>query len=474
MMRAFLKTAILLLVLAASALRAEAIPIARVALSVGEATRVNAAGAVEPLRLGAQLSTGDRIITGKDAIAILVFSDQGRVSLRADSELVIRRYNVDASGADTRLELDLVRGAMRQISGDAARLQPERYRLNTPVAAIGVRGTDFLAKISGNAMETFVHEGMIVVLPRTNGCAEGASTAGCVPLAALSSSDASQYLRVLASGQVERRTVTPDDIERVFGIKLSAAALGGNTAAVSPGVVFVAGAGPDATRTLNGRDELVGPRASAEANRLSTLAAEAAAAMAAERAAQTPPPAAGGPATPVPVPVPVVTLPTQLVWGRFADADNIASQLLQPYAEASQGRHVTVGELGQYALWRNNPSGRFEPGMRGQVQFNLAGAEAWFAQSSGVSAAQVQGASLLVDFDRSQFGAGVSVAHAASGAAASFSVNGRINDEGNFWGGNASQRVAGALSRDGTEAGYLFTKEHALGTFKGVTLWNLK
>ena len=79
----------------------------------------------------------------------------------------------------------------------------------------------------------------------------------------------------------------------------------------------------------------------------------------------------------------------------------------------------------------------------------------------------------MVDFDKAAFGAGVNVAHAQTGPV-SFSVEGRINDEGVFWAGNASQRVAGALSRDGKEAGYLFTKEMASGTFKGVTLWNAR
>jgi len=457
MMRAFFKTAILVLMLATSALRAETASVARVALTVGDATRVNAAGVAEPLRLGTQLAAGDRIITGKDAIAILVFADEGRVSLRSASELVIRRYDVDPSGADTRMELELVRGAMRQISGNASRLQPERYRLNTPVAAIGVRGTDFLAKTSDTAIETFVQEGMIVVLPRGNGCADGAASGACAPIASLSSSDAGQYLRVVSTGQVERRSINSEEIERLFGIRLSSAGAGaGSAGSVAPGVVFVAGANAQVFNSLNGRDEWQGGKSGVQSGELAELAAAAAATM-----AQAAPPA-------------LAALPSQLVWGRFSDADSLPIQLPLPYDQAREGRHVTVGELGQYALWRENPSGRLDPALRGQVQFNLAAASAVFVQPSGVSAADVRGASLVVDFDKSAFGAGVTVDHVPTQATASFSVNGRINDEGVFWAGDAAQRVAGALSRDGTEAGYLFTKEHALGTFKGVTLWNAR
>lgn len=452
MIRAFLKTAVLLFVLAGSAAAAEHESVARVALSAGEAFRVNSLGVSEPLRLGNPLNTGDRIITGKGAIAILVFSDGGRVSLRPDTELVIRRYSVDPSGPGTRLELELVRGVMRQISGDAARLQPERYRLNTPVAAIGVRGTDFLAKISGGIMETFVQEGVIVVLPGGGVCAD--VSAGCRPIAVLTASDAGQYMRVLSSGSVERRAVNPEDLDSLFGVKLTGVGSASNNS-VAPGLVFVVGAGADAFKRLNGRDGWQGNSSDLTSDRVAQVAADAAYPL--PENTGLPPPA----------------LPTQLVWGRFSNAEEIPAGLLLPYADASQGRHVTVGELGRYALWRADPLDRLDPSLRGVTQFSLAASGAVFAQASGMSPAWVHQASLSVDFDKSTFGAGVTVASAQTGAV-SFGVSGRVNDEGVFWAGNASQRIAGALSLDGKEAGYLFTKEHSLGTFRGVTLWNAR
>jgi hypothetical protein len=32
--------------------------------------------------------------------------------------------------------------------------------------------------------------------------------------------------------------------------------------------------------------------------------------------------------------------------------------------------------------------------------------------------------------------------------------------------------VAGAISYDAKEAGFLFNRDNALGVFKGITLWN--
>jgi hypothetical protein len=143
------------------------------------------------------------------------------------------------------------------------------------------------------------------------------------------------------------------------------------------------------------------------------------------------------------------------------------------YENASQGRHVTVGELGEYALWRINPSGRLDPSLKGEATFNLNSAEAMLVQPNSTTAATVTAASLSVSFDRSTFAAGVNLSHQATGAV-SLNVTGRVNEEGVFVGTNANERVAGALSLDGAKAGYLFSKDVSAGTLKGVTLWTRK
>ena len=76
--------------------------IARVALAVGDTSRVNGSN-IEALRVGTQLQAGDRIRTGPDAVAIIVFADDGRVSVRPDSELWIKQYDIDPKGINTRI-----------------------------------------------------------------------------------------------------------------------------------------------------------------------------------------------------------------------------------------------------------------------------------------------------------------------------------------------------------------------------------
>jgi hypothetical protein len=291
-------------------------------------------------------------------------------------------------------------------------------------------------------METFVQEGMIVVLPRGGGCADVRASSNCRPMASVSASDAGRYLRVSASGQMERPLVSAEDLERLFGIRIGTDR--GSSATPAPGLVFVAGVGADVAGSLNSRGM------THEAGLLETRST------------------AFAPETPVAAPQ---KLPEQLVWGRFSSAASLPMQLPVPYSQAAAGSHVTVGEIGQYALWRTGANGPLDRTLAGKVDFNLAAAEAVFQQASGLSRAEVQAARLGIDFDRSTFSAGVTLSHAATGQVA-FGVDGRMSNEGVFWAGNAAERIAGAVSRDGSEAGFLFTKEHPAGTFRGVTLWN--
>lgn len=471
--------------------------VARVAVSVGDTRKVGSQGLVESLKVGSTLAAGERVRTGPDAMAILVFSDEGRISLRADSELLIRHYEIDPTGARTRIELELIRGTVRQISGQASRAQPDRYRLNTPIAVIGVRGTDFLAKTAGDAVEAFVHEGNIVLTPHAGACA-ASSSAACDPVAVASSVTGSRYVRLNATGQVEHREFRPGELEKVFGIELARASRqSGGVAGRSPSLgddfqlpigtrfisdtIFVAQGAAD----LQLASVALPPTPGATASNTPTPSVEPAPALPPPGPAATPAdastsnPVPSAPETQPPAVQPVsvapvlAALPKQLVWGRFSMANALPVDLLLPYAQASQGRHVTVGELGQYALWREDPSGRLDPSLKGQAEFQLAGASAELVQVSGITAASVTRASLSVDFDRSTFAAAVGLNHQATGDA-QLAVTGKVNVEGVFVGTNQTDRVAGALSRDGKEAGYLFSKDVTAGTFRGITLWGRK
>ena len=461
------------------ALHAEPQPVARVSMAVGDAQRIGASGQVTPLSLGTQLSEQDRIITGKDAMVILIFSDQARVALRPDSELLIRRYKVDPNGAETELQLDLLRGTVRQISGRAAQKQPERYRLNTPIAAIGVRGTDFLAKSGEGLVEAYVHEGAIVVAPLG-----GAGTPGEIPAANIGAGFGVQYSRADRSKNLERQNVGQNDVERLFGMRIAASVSTDRTAA---GNTAGNAAQPDKKdRTEQTVVASLAPARDRDATGVSMQSTASLAGGVVQSSVMmvpnTPelpsPPLVVPPVTspevlpPVTPPV-VVQLPTQLVWGKFSNPQKLPFTLPVAYADVKDGRHTTAGELGQYVLWRDGVNGPLDKSLRGQAQFALAAGEAFYQQAGKTLAVNLTDPRLQVDFDRLSFNTQIGLSGAGV-PAQQLNVSGRMNDEGVFLGTASGQRVAGALSRNGVEAGYLFKIDNSAGQYQGITLWNAK
>lgn len=461
------------------ALHAGPQPVARVSMAVGDAQRIGASGQVTPLSLGTQLSEQDRIITGKDAMVILIFSDQARVALRPDSELLIRRYKVDPNGAETELQLDLLRGTVRQISGRAAQKQPERYRLNTPIAAIGVRGTDFLAKSGEGLVEAYVHEGAIVVAPLG-----GAGTPGEIPAANLGAGFGVQYSRADRSKNLERQNVGQNDVERLFGMRIAASVSTDRTAA---GNTAGNAAQPDKKdRTEQTVVASLAPARDRDATGVSMQSTASLAGGVVQSSVMmvpnTPelpsPPLVVPPVTspevlpPVTPPV-VVQLPTQLVWGKFSNPQKLPFTLPVAYVDVKDGRHPTAGELGQYALWRDGVNGPLDKSLRGQAQFALAAGEAFYQQAGKTLAVNLTDPRLQVDFDRLSFNTQIGLSGAGV-PAQQLNVSGRMNDEGVFLGTASGQRVAGALSRNGVEAGYLFKIDNSAGQYQGITLWNAK
>ena len=148
-------------------------------------------------------------------------------------------------------------------------------------------------------------------------------------------------------------------------------------------------------------------------------------------------------------------------------------QLWVPYDTAAQGRTVTVGELGQYALWRNGPRQSIPTSLKGEVQFDIHAGEAYFQSGTQLLAAQISNPTLSINFDKATFSSSLTVTQAQIGST-SLQMSGKMNDEGVFSATSPGQVMAGAVSLNGKEAGLMFSRDFAGGAFKGMTLWNAR
>ena len=142
-----------------------------VSLVVGEARVVSADGAKHSIRRGITVRPGDRVETALGGHVHIRFIDDALVSVRPSSRLVIEEYQYDpARVAESQVRFRLETGVARAISGAAAEGAKERFRLNTPLVAIGVRGTDFVVNSQAEQTTAHVNQGAIVMAPLGAGC----------------------------------------------------------------------------------------------------------------------------------------------------------------------------------------------------------------------------------------------------------------------------------------------------------------
>ncbi len=96
---------------------------------------------------GLPLKEGDRLTTADGATAILKLDDGTRMTVRPNSELVLSQYKYRQDAQDNSMVMQLFRGGLRAITGLIAKSSPNAARIQTNTATIGIRGTDFDARI---------------------------------------------------------------------------------------------------------------------------------------------------------------------------------------------------------------------------------------------------------------------------------------------------------------------------------------
>jgi hypothetical protein len=104
-------------------------------------------GVETPIKGGDALFRMDVIITGQNGSVGLIFKDNSRLSLGADSRLTFREFRFAPGKNSLSFISELAHGTLQYISGVIAKLAPESVSVITPVATIAVRGTRFLVRI---------------------------------------------------------------------------------------------------------------------------------------------------------------------------------------------------------------------------------------------------------------------------------------------------------------------------------------
>lgn len=136
-------------------------------------------------REGQRIASGTTITTSADSQVVLKFNDGAQMVLGQNTEfrVVDSQYAANSPQAD-RAVFDLVRGALRVVTGFIGQRNRQVFALRTPQMTIGIRGTDFMVAI-GNQAFVSVSQGAVAV---SNGF--GTSVLGAGSVASVASSTA--------------------------------------------------------------------------------------------------------------------------------------------------------------------------------------------------------------------------------------------------------------------------------------------
>lgn len=420
--------------------------VGRVTLIIGQALAHNQKGEQRSLKRGDSVYVAETIETSAGGHVHLRFIDEGTVSLRPNSRLGIELYHYDKlEPKNSAIRFNLESGVIRSISGKATQAAHDRFRLNTPITAIGVLGTDFVVRAEPEKMWAGVYSGAIAIAALSDQCsANGLGACG----GATRLSEAMGSVMIEFNDRREKEKIVPLDPAVISKATSSDSKSDSNSMGSN-----------DSDSTVHPKEEF--PQASS--GRITVEEIKAANVAASLGGLQPSPPQSSRQLQPSP-----------FVWGRWHE-QRPGDTMTKPYPEAREGRIRTVGTE-EFILFRAPSSvAELEPHagtydfqlQQGQVHF-VGNGVSW--QTEKATIANLDAATLQVDFAQRQFNTHLEMSHPRAGSA-SLDLSGSIQNNGTFIGQDATGRVAGALSPEGEHAGMYFQRDIQSGSFQGLTDW---
>jgi hypothetical protein len=464
------------LLLAAAAAAALAVPPAQAAEAgkiifvAGDARLGEQAAA-----LGAPVGEGQLLSTGKDGYIYIKTVDKGLFILRPATRARIAAYHVDHDNpANTRIKFELLSGVARSQSGEAVKLARQNFRFNTPVAAIGVRGTDFTVFTDQDTSRVAVISGGITFSGFTGACRpEGIGPCEGGAGRELSAAQKGQLLQfrrgqaspqLLLDGALAPDMSAPPRPDEPVGKAAGLPVLPGLEAQKTVAIQQLA------QNTASGKGGT-----DAAPNIVTTPPVTE---VSPPPLTPPTPPVTPPPVTPVPPPVVVPPPPErQIVWGRWQPVLELAVKV-DLLAELNKGTEL-VARNDDFVLMRTPGKDYLVP-ERGSVGFSLQQGEAYIHSDNPAIAtvvAKIENGVLNFNFDKRSFATSFDLVNKAERVA--LQSKGDVASDGRFYGEsrfNAPTNINlnGVLSAEGGgTAAYLFDgRLSGNRSVNGATLWN--
>lgn len=136
----------------------------RIIMARGDVQAISESGAVRKLKRRDSIFSHEIIKTGSASRVQIRFIDNALLALKEKSELNIKAYVYnEVNEKDNQVLMELVAGGFRTLTGKIGKGNKEAYKVETPVASIGIRGTLYDVQISIDKIFAGVWKGGIAL-----------------------------------------------------------------------------------------------------------------------------------------------------------------------------------------------------------------------------------------------------------------------------------------------------------------------
>jgi hypothetical protein len=106
-----------------------------------------------PAAAGAQVVTGDCVVTGADGTVGITLRDNTLLSAGPKSTLVLNHFAYNSATHVGEIDASVKRGTLAVVSGKIAKKSPDAVQFRTPAAILGARGTEFVVDVGAEEAE---------------------------------------------------------------------------------------------------------------------------------------------------------------------------------------------------------------------------------------------------------------------------------------------------------------------------------
>ena len=125
---------------------------------MGKVTVLGDDGSKEVLKKGGSVDNGDVVVTTAKGHAQIRMADGGMIAVRPNSRFKIDDFEYNGDINHDKSVFSLIKGGFRSVTGAVGQANKKAYKVKTPVATIGIRGTDYVARLCDEDCEGMVND----------------------------------------------------------------------------------------------------------------------------------------------------------------------------------------------------------------------------------------------------------------------------------------------------------------------------